>query len=453
MKKLCAFALLIALIGVVAIPVSAQEDDLLFPIGEGDFHWDELEPFMDMDFSGEEVVVSGPWADPEHTYITNMFAYFEYATGATVVHVGSDDFEQQILIDTEAGSPPNMAIFPQPGKVGDFAARGHLAPLGDELADWVLENYAAGQSWVDMGTFAGADGEEAYYGFHWKTEVKSLVWYVPENFADAGYEVPTTMEDLKALTEQIAADGTTPWCIGIESGGATGWPATDWVEDMMLRTQPIDVYNDWTSNAIPFDDERVVAAIEEFGWFATNPDFVNGGPEAVVATSFRDAPAGLFTVPPQCYMHRQANFITANFPEDVELGVDATFFYFPAYAGLDLGNPMLGSGTFLTILDDTDATRGLLQFMQTALSNELWMAQGTLLTPHMGINTDIYRTDLERDLEAALLGATTFGFDGSDLMPGAVGAGSFWTGMVDYIGGESAADVATAIQESWDEIK
>jgi alpha-glucoside transport system substrate-binding protein len=74
--------------------------------------------------------------------------------------------------------------------------------------------------------------------FPYKADVKSLVWYVPENFEDAGYEVPGTMEELKALTEQIVADGETPWCIGLGSGGATGWPATDWVEDMMLRTQP-----------------------------------------------------------------------------------------------------------------------------------------------------------------------------------------------------------------------
>jgi hypothetical protein len=107
--------------------------------------------------------------------------------------------------------------------------------------------------------------------------VKSLVWYVPENFEDAGYEVPETMEELKALTEQIVADGETPWCIGLGSGAATGWPATDWVEDIMLRTQPPEVYDSWVTNEIPFNDERVVNAIETFGMFARNDDWVQGG--------------------------------------------------------------------------------------------------------------------------------------------------------------------------------
>ncbi len=117
----------------------------------------------------------------------------------------------------------------------------------------------------------------AFYGFPYKVDVKSLVWYNPENFEDAGYEVPETMEELKALTDQIVADGETPWCIGLGSGGATGWPATDWVEDMMLRTQPPEVYDQWVTNEIPFNDPRVVAAIEEFGYFARNDDYVAGG--------------------------------------------------------------------------------------------------------------------------------------------------------------------------------
>ena len=104
------------------------------------------------------------------------------------------------------------------------------------MANWVRDNYAAGQSWVDLSTYPDVDGKDQMYGFFYNVNVKSLVWYSPENFEDAGYEVPESMEALKALTEQIVADGDTPWCIGLGSGAATGWPATDWVEDMMLRT-------------------------------------------------------------------------------------------------------------------------------------------------------------------------------------------------------------------------
>ena len=115
-----------------------------------------------------------------------------------------------------------------------------LAPLGEETADWMAETYAAGPSWVDLGTYADASGASNLYGFFYKVDVKSLVWYVPENFEDAGYEVPETMEDLLALSAQIVEDGETPWCIGLGSGAATGWPATDWVEDIMLRKEGTD---------------------------------------------------------------------------------------------------------------------------------------------------------------------------------------------------------------------
>ncbi len=165
-----------------------------------------------------------------------------------------------------------------------------------------------------------------------------------------------TMEELKALSEKIVADGGTPWCIGLGSGGATGWPATDWVEDLMLRTQPASVYDQWVKNEIPVHrSEKVVGAIEEFGAFARNDKFVDGGAAAVASTDFRDSPKGLFASPPKCYMHRQASFIPSFFPEGTKLGEDADFFYFPAYAGKDLGKPVLGAGT---LVDDHQGHAG-----------------------------------------------------------------------------------------------
>ncbi|MEL6701016.1 MAG: ABC transporter substrate-binding protein, partial [Pseudomonadota bacterium] len=283
--------------------------------------------------------------------------------------------------------------------------------------------------------------------------LKSLVWYNPQNFEDAGYEVQNTMEDLKALTEQMVADGETPWCIGLGSGAATGWPATDWVEDMMLRTVEPAVYDQWVTNEIPFDDPRVVAAIEEFGYFARDDAKVAGGAGAVATTDFRDSPDGMFTSPPQCYMHRQASFIPAFMPEDVEIGVDADFFYFPGFAEKDLGNPVLGGGTLMAITDASDATSELMEYMQLPLAHEVMMAQTGFLTPHKGVNSDAYLNGSLRKQGDILVNATTFRFDGSDLMPGGVGAGTFWTGMVDYAGGKDAAAVAADIQASWDALK
>jgi len=401
----------------------------------------------------EDLTVFGPWLGPDQEVVEEVLAAFAAASGHNVSYVGSDSFEQQIVVDAEAGSAPNVSVFPQPGLAADMAGRGFLTPLKAGTAEWVTENYAAGSSWVDLGTYADADGADQLFGFFYKVDVKSLVWYVPENFEDAGYDVPTTMEELKALTDQIVADGETPWCIGLGSGGATGWPATDWVEDMMLRTQSPADYDAWVANDLSFTDPKVIGAIEEFGAFARNDSYVAGGAGAVASTDFRDSPKGLFASPPQCYMHRQASFIPAFFPEGTEVGLDADFFYFPAYESKDLGAPVLGAGTLWAITNENDAAHDLIAFLQTPEAHEIWMARGGFLTPHKGVDSSKFSDAPTAKMNDILLGATTFRFDGSDLMPGGVGAGSFWTGMVDYAGGKDASAVAQEIQNSWDALK
>ena len=299
----------------------------------------------------------------------------------------------------------------------------------------------------------GRTGAEALYAFPYKADVKSLVWYVPENFEEAGYEIPESMEDLKALTETIAEDGETPWCIGLGSGAATGWPATDWVEDMMLRNNPPEVYDQWVTNEIPFDDPKVVAAIEDFGYFAKNEDFVEGGSAAVASTDFRDSPSGLFDFPPGCYMHHQATFIPTFFPEGTVVGEDVDFFYMPAYADKDLGKPVLGAGTLFAATTMNDTVAAFIEFLETPIAHEIWMAQSGFLTPYTEVNTAVFPSDSQRAMNDILLDATTFRFDGSDLMPSEIGAGAFWTAMVDYVSGESAEDAAADVQQRWSTIQ
>lgn len=439
-------------VAVLSLPTIAA--DLKYTPGEdARFNWQSYEALKSQDLKDQTITIFGPWLTQDKELVESVIAYFEAATGATVNYSGSDSFEQQIAIDVQAGSAPNIAIFPQPGLAADLASKGFLTPLEPKTATWINDNYAAGSSWVDLGTFAGKDGKDALYGFFYKVDLKSLVWYVPENFEDAGYEVPETMEELKALTEQIVKDGETPWCVGLGSGGATGWPATDWVEDMMLRTQSPADYDKWVTNELKFNDAKVVNAIEEFGWFVRNDDFVDGGARAVAATDFRDSPKGLFTSPVKCYMHRQASFIPSFFPEGTQLGADVDFFYFPAYESKPLGKPVLGAGTMWSITKDSPAARAFMEFLQSPIAHEIWMAQSGFLTPHKGANVDAYGNETLRKQGEILLQATTFRFDGSDLMPGKIGAGAFWTGMVDYSGGKSAQDVANDVQTTWDALK
>ena len=449
---------LLAGVSAVALVVSAgaYAQELKYPKGEGAFSWDALQEFADSHkgLEGQKVTVWGPWREggDQEQFLT-VLAYFEDATGIDVEYGSSENYEQQAQIDAAAGSSANVTILPQPGLLADMAAKGYLTPLSDEVKAKVEEINAAGSSFVSLGTYKDKDGNPQFYGVPYKADLKSLVWYSPDNFADAGYEVPTTYEDLKALTEKMVADGKTPWCIGLGSGGATGWPATDWVEDIMLRMYSGEDYDAWVSNELKFNDPKIVAALEEFGWFAKNDKNVAGGTAAVGTTDFRESPLGLFAVPPACYMHHQASFIPSFFPEGTELGTDADFFYFPASSEKDLGTPVLGAGTIATITKDSPAAHAFIDFLNNPISNEVWMAQSGFLSTNKLANIETYGNETLKKEGQILLSGTTFRFDGSDLMPGAVGAGSFWTGMVDFVGGKSAQEVADQIQSSWDAIK
>lgn len=438
---------------VIALSAGMAHADahLTFGTEGGGFSWDSYNAFAEAhDLAGETLTIRGPWIGDDRDLVESVIAYFEEATGAVVEYSGSDSFESEIRRASQTGGLPNMAVIPQPGLLVDLAAAGNVAPLTEEDAAWVVENYAAGQSWVDLATSYNEQADaETLNGFFYKVDVKSLVWYSPPVFEELGYEIPTTMEELIALSDQAVADGFTPWCIGLGSGDATGWPATDWVEDIMLRTQPLDVYDQWVSNEIPFDDERVLNAIETFGSFALNEDYTGMSGAEVVQTDFRDAPNGVFELPPSCLMHRQASFIPTFFPE----GADFDFFYFPSFEGEDLGSPVLGAGTVWAITEDSPAARAFIEYMKTPLSHELWMAQSGFLTPHNGVDTELYADETLKGMGEILLGATSFRFDASDLMPSEIGAGAFWTGMVEYLRTGDAAAEAAEIQSAWDAIK
>ena len=122
--------------------MAAADGHLAFTPGEGPFDWDGYAAYSASapDLSGQSLTISGPWLSPEDGYFENMAAYFEAATGADVSYVGSDSFEQQIVIDAEAGAAPNIAVFPQPGLAADLASRGLLSPLPAGMGDWVTDN-------------------------------------------------------------------------------------------------------------------------------------------------------------------------------------------------------------------------------------------------------------------------------------------------------------------------
>ena len=161
--------------------------DLKFAPGEDKrFNWADYDALKKVDLKGETLTIFGPWRGDDEALVQSVLEYFRQATGADVKYSSSENYEQQIVIDTQAGSPPNIAILPQPGLLADLASKGLLVPLGDDAANFIKTNYGAGESWVALGTYKDKDGTAKFFAFPYKADVKSLVWYSPENFEGRG---------------------------------------------------------------------------------------------------------------------------------------------------------------------------------------------------------------------------------------------------------------------------
>ena len=215
----------------------------------------------------------------------------------------------------EGGDPPDVIDYPQPGLLASHVDKGFIQPAPDNVAQATINDFIPG--WE---VYAGVDG--TIYGIPGRSSVKSIVWYDPGAFADAGYEIPETLEDLTALSDQIVADGGTPWCIGAESGVATGWVLTDWMEDFFTRTHGGDVYDQWVTHEIPFNDPQVVEVVDAVGAFVKNPDYLGGDNlvKAIATTKFQDG--GLPILDGNCYMHRQASFYFGSWPDGTNVAPD-----------------------------------------------------------------------------------------------------------------------------------
>ncbi|MFW5844450.1 MAG: ABC transporter substrate-binding protein, partial [Spirochaetota bacterium] len=324
----------LALVLIVSCGPGEEED----ATAESDVDYTD-NPWTDgEDLSGTTVNIFGAFVDEDANRFNAAMAPFEEATGIDVVYEGSGDFESLITVRAEGGDPPDVAAFPQPGLMQDLVERDAVEDIGPWMEDGYLEEQYD-QSWLDL---ASHDGIMA--GVWYRASVKSLVWYPVPEFSEAGYEIPETWDEMLDLTEQIVADGNTPWSIGIESAGATGWVATDWLEDIMLRIHPPEVYDDWVVGELPFDSPEVREAMGYMEEIWMNEDYVRGGTRSILTVPFGDAATPLFNDPPRAWLHRQASFIPAFFPDGATIGEDIDYFYLPPIDEDDQGRPVLGAG-------------------------------------------------------------------------------------------------------------
>lgn len=443
-KVLAIFVLATMVLAACAAPAEEEPMELEEPIVPEVVYaaGQELTNAFAGQYRGTVVTMQGPFTDADAVKFDNSVKTFEDATGIDIQYTGSKEFEANISIIVEGGNPPDIVDFPQPGLLKTLVAKGYGVDLTDVIdQDWLKENY--NQSWLDMSMMQGPDGE-IMAGVWGRVNGKSLVWYPKKEFEAAGYQVPTTWEEMIALSDQIVADGDAPWCVGIESGAATGWAMTDWIEELMLRTTSLENYDRWVAGELDFDSPEVRRAVEEVAniWFTDG--YVFGGRGAIATTFFGDAPKPMFDSPPRCWLHKQGNFITSFFPEEAVAGEDYDFFYFPGLEE-EYGKPVLVAGDIYTMFNDRPEVRAVIQYFSTGDSVKGWVEAGGAISPHLDSSLDWYTNLIDRGVAEIILNASSVRFDGSDLMPGEVGAGAFWKSMTDYVTG--AIDLDTALQQ------
>ncbi|MFP5331689.1 MAG: ABC transporter substrate-binding protein [Acidimicrobiia bacterium] len=400
----------------------------------------EEEPMDDL--SGTTVTLFGPETGAEGDAIQAALDVFAAETGITITYTGARDFSDQINAQASGGNPPDIAIIPQPGKIADFAELGYILPLPDDVNAAVSEVWEAGYL-----QYGNVDGVQ--YAVPTKNDLKSLVWYSPSRFAEAGYEIPQTWDEFLALVDTMIADGRVPLCVGIESGPATGWPFTDWVEDMTLRFADGDFYDQWVAHEIPFNNETHVEIWQQIIDLWNKPGAVYAAGGSIASTFFGDNGAPLANG--DCEMHRQANFFAAFLPEGTEVGPDGDInaFYFPAQTADE--RPVLFAGTNAVAFRDAPEVWAVMEFLGgPGYPNARVPAQGGgFLSGVQGQNLDMY-SDFERGLIEILAGATTARFDASDLMPAAVGSGTFWTAATDVVtGAKTVQEALDAVEAEW----
>jgi len=345
-----------------------------------------------------------------------------------------------------AGNPPDLTPHPWVGTMRQWADAGQIVDLTG-LVDTSDINPAL----VPIGEYDGG-----LYGLFIFPNVKSLMWYNPKDFAAMGYEVPNTWYEFLALNEQILADGGVPLSIGIESGAASGWPGTDWIEDIILRTAGADVYDQWVNHEIPWTDPRIKLAFETFGNLFDS-GYVLGGPLGALTTNFGDAADPLFLDPPAAYMHHQATFITGFFNDHFDGlvgGEDYDIFPLPTIspqATPDGSIPLLVSGDVVTVFNNRPEVIAFAQFLTSETAATIWSNELGELSAYVNADPAGFPNPITRKAQEMLLNASVSRFDGSDLMPGEIGAGAFWSGILDYISGISLDTVLEVIEAAANE--
>ncbi len=384
---------------------------------------------------GGSLTVVGTWSGDEQTSFLTMIQPWVNQTGVQVKYTGTRDLNAQLAQGIQTGNLPDLAGLPGPGQMAEYQTAGKLVKLDDVLD---ITTYKANNSpgLVDLGVVNGS-----VYGVFIKAAVKGLIWYNPKTL-DLSAGAPKTWTDLTTLATANASKAKSIWCVGLESGSASGWPGTDFIEDFVLRTAGPDVYKQWYQGKIKWSDPKIKAAFAMYG------DVIKssyGGSSYILSTNFGNGGDGLFTTPPNCLFHHQASFITgfSKFKTGVA-GTDYNFFPFPDI-NTQYSGAVEGAGDLFGMFHDTPAARSLMAYLVTPAAQSIWVGRGGALSPNKLVVN--YPDDISRRSGELLANAKTFVFDASDNMPTAMNA-AFWSQILVFVKDPSKIDAVLANLDS-----
>ncbi|MEW6224955.1 MAG: extracellular solute-binding protein [Chloroflexota bacterium] len=377
------------------------------------------------DLTGQEVTVIGTWGGSEQEAFLAMVKPWEEQTGARVKYTGTRDLNTVLTTGVASGVLPDLAGLPGPGQMAEWVDS--LVDLTGVLDVPTYESETAAPL-IELGKVNGK-----LVGVFIKSAVKGLIWYSPKTI-DLSGGAPATWDDLQAVIASNKDKATNAWCVGVESAAASGWPGTDWIEDIVLRQAGPDVYNQWWQGQVKWTDPAIKSAWETFGQVIAD---AYGGGTGVNATNFEVGGDPLFATPPGCLFHHQASFITGlGAFKTAAAGTDYDFFPFPdinsQYSGA-----VEGAGDLFGMFHDTPAAKSLMAYLVTAPAQDIWVGIGGALSANK--NATSYPDDISKRSAEALLNAKIFVFDASDLMPTAMN-NAFWSGIVDYVGNPGQLD-------------
>jgi len=388
---------------------------------------------------GKHLHVIATWAGDEQASFKAMVKPWEDRTGNKVDYEASRDLNALLTTRVQAGTPPDLAGLPGPGQMAEFAKGGKLVSL-DGVVDKNKMNDEYGQNWVKLGTVNGK-----LVGIFIKTSIKGLIFYDPKTASSTGVDFttpPKTWDEMMTDANKIASSThKTPWCIGVESGAASGWPGTDWIKDFFLRQAGPAKYEQWGAGQEPWNSPEMKTAWQSFGAVVNSSKLTYGGKNYVLSTNFGTAFDPMFQSPPGCYLHHQASFITSFFTHDfpnLQPVQDFNFFGFPDINSQYSGAQVV-AGDLFGMFKDSPEARDLIKYLTTAEAQQIWVKRGGAVSPNKKVNLDAYPDPLSKQAAKLLLAANPPEFDAGDLQTNALQT-AFFAGVVAYISNPGQLD-------------